>query len=195
MKSQAVYGLCLVGLLVGLSACLATQAPTPQDALKEFPGYLQSATMYVPDSVTILQEQAIDQGVVLLYRWQSPASARQELYCLAGSVVGKDLRGWRVESSAALDEIYREPLFGCAAPLNDGLIVGYGTGGSRTDLTFVFGVSAQGSQVRVHWADGQIDTVPLVDGSFLITRSTRTGVERVEALDASGALVSAHTWR
>ena len=60
--------------------------------------------------------------------------------------------------------------------------------------TVAFGTSQSGKVVRVIWADGLVEQVPLENGSFLTVRSGRFQIERVELIDSAGNLLNVEDW-
>ena len=82
---------------------------TALDALTESPGELFNPDFYIPDSVIVLQQQAIAGGQVLLYRWQSSASQEAGTYCLAATFVTPEGNGWRAQSTGLVTNEYPRP--------------------------------------------------------------------------------------
>jgi len=192
--------LSIVLLVTGCSGWGRPFHPTPLDALTEFPGKLTHADRYVEESVEVLQEQEVAGGLVLLYRWQSPKSQETDTYCLATTFVTPEGKGWRAQASGfhtirpkELPSSWEPPLFGCEIAA-DTFVAGYTVGGNITSLTTASGLSHRGDAVHIVWSDGQIDVVPLKDGSFLLARPETLEVRRIELLDANGHVLESEEW-
>jgi hypothetical protein len=87
-----------------LMGCTSSGHPNSLAALTEFPGFVGQAPLA---EVTILQEEAVPNGVVLLYRYPhlKPNVAED---CLAVTFVSQAAAGlWQAQSAASL---------GCDAP-------------------------------------------------------------------------------
>lgn len=168
---------------------------TALDALTESPGELFNPDFYIPDSIIVLQQQAIASGQVLLYRWQSSASQEAGTYCLAATFVTPEGNGWRAQSTGFVTNEYprQPPLFGCEIA-TDAFTPAYFVGGNITPLTTAYGLGPRGQTVRILWSDGQIDTVPLKDGAFLLACPETLVVQRIELLDSEGRRLDGEEW-
>lgn len=169
--------------------------PTPRDALTESPGLLFNSDAYLADSVDVLQRQEVAGGQVLLYRWQSATSQKAGTYCLGATFVTPEGDGWRPQSSGTLDNLnlLKSPLFGCEIT-GDQFVPAYFVGGNITPLTTAYGQGLRGQAVRISWSDGQIDTVLLKDGSFLLARPETLQVRGIDLLDANGRILEREKW-
>jgi len=190
-KWRTIFILSVLPLLAG---CARPFHPTPLDALTEFPGHLVNPDAYIEESVEILQEQEVAEGLVLLYRWKSPKSREEGTYCVAVTFVTPvttlNGKGWRAQSSGSVGSFPRQPpLWGCDVP-SDEFIAAYTVGGNVTSLTSAYGLSHRGGFVRIVWSDGQVDVVPLQADSFLLPRSETLQVKRIELLDADGNVLA-----
>lgn len=184
--------LILLLFLVTLPAC-SWQRPshsTPLRALTEFPGYLTQEKL---NSVSVLREERVAGGVVLLYRYPATQSktgdgnpATAPTACIATTFVTQERNGsWQAQSASKL---------GCGPDVGKGFAVTYTVGGNVMELTTVYGVSEAGDRVRIEWADGQSSIVPLVDNVFLQSRPENSPPRRVELLDEEGMTLDSTTW-
>lgn len=175
-----------VSIVLLVSACSSRPFhPTMVDALTEFPGKLVGADLSTIKSVQVLRQQTIAGGVSLLYRWQTSASAANGTYCLAATFVTPERGGWRAQSTGFFDGDNQALKPACSFTNNNDFIAGYYPGGNVTDLTTVFGLSSQGSKVRILWSDGQISIAPIQNKAFLDARPKTLRVDRVDLLDVN----------
>jgi hypothetical protein len=164
--------LILLALLL-LSACARPYHSTPFDALTETPGYLRKGDPLTLNSVEILQQKAIAEGVIMLYRWHKSKTGTDEL---ATTFIGREGSGWRAQSSGSI----------AFSPFDD-FVASYMVGGNITNLTTAYGFGRKGSSVRISWSDELVSLVPLqTNGSFVESRPATLQVRRIELLDASG---------
>lgn len=189
----------MAGLLL-ITGCVRPFHPTPLDALTEFPGQLEDREEYVEESVEVLQEREVAGGMVLLYRWQSPQSQNAGTYCMADTFVRPCLtlrgRGWQPGTSMLLhqkNEVSGEEK--CSIPA-DAFVVGYivRDDNQTSRFTTVSGFSQHGVSVSIVWSDGQEDSAPLENSSFLIIRSGEHELRRIELLDADGSVIATEEW-
>jgi hypothetical protein len=172
-----------VGLLTGIVLSTASCGwikpfhPTPLDALTEFPGYLSEADL---GSVRALQQIEIAGGVVVLYRHLDHRDWFEGVEQLSVTFVTPEGQGWRAQASG-----------GCGIPASSGFVACYAVGGNITPLTSAYGLSQEGSQVRIYWADKKTHEVDLADnGSFLLSRPSSVQVRRIELLDENGRILA-----
>jgi len=82
-------------LLLPAACTLDPIRETPRDALTDFPGKVHPNNH---DSVRILQQRTVTDGVVLFYRWQTDAAAAAETFCAASAFVTYGASGWQAQS-------------------------------------------------------------------------------------------------
>lgn len=175
----------LITLIIWLavSACSWGRAyhATPREALAEIPGYVTKESL---DSALILQQETVADGLVLLYLYPSnEASITSPTNCVATTFVTQERNGgWRSQSASRIgcsEEIFAEDVFTAT----------YTVGGNITELTTAYGLSEQGHQVSIEWSDDTVSVVPVIDGTFLRSRSEILQVERMELLDSDGTVL------
>jgi len=180
------YILILVCLF--LPACtLRSFHPTPVDALTEIPGMVVGS-LNDASSIQILQQQAVAEGMVLLYRWQRTDMRNTNAFCFAATFVTPEGRGWRAQSSGYFSEVPSGHTR-CTFTTRSEFEAGYYVGGNITDLTTAYGLSSRGSHVRITWSDGVVSRVPLQNNSFLTARPEILQVERIELLDTDDTVL------
>lgn len=168
-------------------ACLGWRPyhATATEALTEFPGYLTKESL---NSVEILQQENVADGLVLLYRYPSLVSADSNEYCAATTFVTEEQNNsWRSQSASQI---------GCGEnyPYIDGFMAMYTVGGNITDLTTAYGFSNRGNEVRIDWSDGLVEIVTLQNGAFLKSRPQILQVQRIELLDKNGEVLESKIW-
>lgn len=174
------FALSLITLLVMLSACRPYHA-TPHDALTEFPGYLSQENIA---SLTILQQEVVAEGRVMLYRYQPDPMVSE--YCVATTFVTQEKRGgWRAQSASRLE---------CGDKLSEKFTPAYTVGGNITELTTVYGLSNKGSQVRIHWSDGMVSIAPVANNVFLSARPATLQVNSIALLDENDMILEETSW-
>ncbi len=153
---------------------------TPLEALTEFPGYLTKESL---GSASILQEEVVADGLVLLYLYPSDGvGPMSSVNCLATTFVIQERNGsWRPQSAgrACAEEIFTEDIFTAF----------YTVGGNVTELTTAYGRSTQGEQVHIEWSDGMISVIPVVNDTFLNSRPEILQVRQVSLLNSDGMLL------
>lgn len=166
-----------------MTACLPTtnQPPPTLEAVANHAEVLHSVTA---DQIHVLQDQSYGSGRIMLYEWHT-----EDQHCLASSYITPLNGDWHISDTLSLP---------CQQPTD--FLAGY-TNVSAIEAnlgaprqTVAFGTSAIGNVVRVIWADGLVEQVPLEGGSFLTVRSGRFQIERVELIDAGGNLLSIEDW-
>ncbi|MBI3242850.1 MAG: hypothetical protein HYZ49_11205 [Chloroflexi bacterium] len=158
---------------------------TSTEALTEFPGYLTKESL---NSVEILQQENVADGLVLLYRYPSPVGTVSNGYCVATTFVTEEQNNsWRSQSASRI---------GCGEnyPYIDDFMAMYTVGGNITDLTTAYGFSNRGDEVRIEWSDGLVDVVTLQNGAFLNSRPQILQVQRIELLDKNGEVLESKIW-
>ena len=199
------------GILLTTIGCGGWLRPvhlTPKDALIEYPGYLTDANTYISSSVTILQQHPFGDGVILLYRWQSPTSQQTNSFCLATTYVEPGLslkgKGWQpyastfltveTEDMSVTDNETRVFNRDCEIPASD-FVAGYIVRGEKSEVTTTSGFSGKGVAVQVVWSDGQVDQLPLdPNGSFFLMRQGRLDVHHIDLLSADNQILARKTW-
>lgn len=179
MRKRTLFQLATLILLLFLSACRPDHA-TPFDALTEWPGMLEGADSALLKSVQVLKEEEVAGGLVILYSIPSKESGE---HVLASTFVTPEGSGWRAQSSGW--EEYSN---------SDDFVVSGIAGGNITDLTTVSGISNKGETVRIEWSDGQIDLLPVKDGTFLFSRPETLTFRRIELLDSAGEALESTEW-
>jgi len=194
------------GILLTTIGCGGWLRPvhlTPEDALTEYPGYLTDASAFIASSVTILQQQPLGDGLVLLYRWQSPESQRTDSYCLATTYVKRKSnlkgKGWQPHSSTFLTAEIANQETGifkkdCEIPA-DSFVAGYIVRGEKNKVTTASGFSSNGVAVQIVWSDGRVDKLPLAsNGSFFLMRQGELDVQHIDLLDVNNQRLEGKDW-
>lgn len=181
---------------------------TPKDALTEYPGYLTNAKSYISSSVTILQQHPFENGLILLYRWQSPKSQQIDAYCMATTYITPKFSlkgyGWQAHSSTFFTvetkgrniasnqaSTYKKD---CKIPA-DSFVAGYIVRGEKNKVTSISGFSSHGAAVQIIWSDGQIDSLPLAsNASFFSMRQGELGVQSINLLDENNRILESKRW-
>lgn len=169
----------LASIVLAVAGCdwIKPFHPTPLDALTEFPGYLSQADL---GSARVLQQIEVAGGIVLLYRHLDRQDRFEGAEQLSVTFVTPEGKGWRAQASG-----------GCGIPSFGGFVACYAVGGNITPLTSAYGLSEEGSRIRIHWADGETHEVGLADnGSFLLSRPATVQVARIELLDETGQVLA-----
>jgi hypothetical protein len=175
--------------LLFLTACRPYH-PNPYDALTEFPGYLENASTFTKSSARILRQQDVAEGIVILYRWQTPKSVERQHYCLATTFVTPEGLGWRAQSSGSVGVVSAD----CTLSETEDFVAAYTLGGNSTKLSTAYGISKLGDRVRVEWADGVTMTAPVENNSFLLARPDTIHISRIEVLNVEGEVLRSKTW-
>ena len=138
-----------------------------------------------PSAVVVLQEQPLERGQMVLYQWHNEANEM----CLTAAILFNLNGTWQPHDT------FHAP---CQA---DGRWVAAHSGNSTAESPYgparqslAYGYSAEAHAVRVVWADGQVNYVPLGKGGFLAARHGRIEVERVEWVDNSNNVLAIETW-
>ena len=169
-----------------LSAVLLTAcALSPAAAVRREP--LHSGGSGEPTDFQIRQSVPWRDGEIVYYTFDQldPSGATSE--CGFVAYTRRSLLGWQTGAGSG----------GCAtrgAVIGPFERAGWGSnssndGGAWSD-TYGLVTDLAAVEVRVTWSDGLSDTVALVDGSYLVARAGQVDVERIEALDATGAVVA-----
>lgn len=167
-----------------LMGCTSAGHPNSLMALTEFPGFVGQAPL---DDVTILQEQFVPNGVVLLYRYPHLIPNTPE-DCVAVTFVSQTADGlWQSQSAARL---------GCDVPseILSTFQAAYTIGGNIQELSTAYGVSPVGQAVKISWQDGQMTTVTLTNHSFVSSRPGVIPVQKIELLDEQGVVLEHKNW-
>lgn len=172
-------------LFLNLVACTTPHTEAPPATLQAVLAGSEIWQAIDQSQVTMLQEQPLGTGELLLYQWQNEAAET----CLAAAYV-IDINGqWQTHDT-----------FRTACHADKGFVAAY-SGNSTAESpygptrdTIAYGVSDHGHAVRVAWADGQVSYVPLQNGSFLVARNGRMDVQRVELLDEANNLIDVEDW-
>jgi len=176
MKKRTLFFVIIFVLSLLISGC-DRDHPTPIEALTEFPGLVEGMDL---QDLEVYQQFDISGGTVILYSVPDEDSGERTL---AGTFVTPEDNGWRAQSSGWTG--YSE---------SDAFVVSGIAGGNVTDLTTVFGLSNKGKSVRIEWSDGQIDLVPVVDGSFVFSRPETVTFKQVELIGENGAVLDSKVY-
>lgn len=180
LGNRILFVLSLISIMFVISAC-SPYHPTPHDALTEFPGYLTKENLA---SLTVLQQETVADGLVLLYRYQPDMEVGE--YCLATTFVTEEKNGsWRAQSASKLE---------CGNNLSGRFKAIFTVGGNITELTTAYGLSNDGSHVRIQWSDGIVSVVPLINNVFLKSRPANLQVDRIDLLDADDTVLEKISW-
>ncbi|KAA3663496.1 MAG: hypothetical protein DWQ04_10515 [Chloroflexi bacterium] len=174
-----LFSISIISALLILTSCQTTYHATPHEALTDFPGYLTQDNL----PMTTFQQELVAGGLVLLYRYQ-PDPTDNEV-CLASTFVTHDWHGWQAQSSSKL---------ACASNLFDKFRAGYTVGGNITELTTAYGISTEGSQVRIQWSDGTESIVPVENNYFLKSRPAYLHVTQIELIDDDNTILDSINW-
>jgi hypothetical protein len=146
-------------------------------------------------SVQVLQSQALAGRAFVLVGFEQVKEGRKEQCLFMYETVRARFGLWVPESGGG----------GCSPPVEvngeaqldkPALEIGGGTSSSGSgplleSFSHVNGLVYQEdiAEVRVTWEDGQQQSVPVVNGSYLIVRTGEVGFGNVEGLDAEGEVV------
>ena len=174
---------CILSLIFLTVACVpATSDPPPTiQAVFEDTQLLTETSL---DQVEVLQDQAYGSGRILLYSWQAEGGT-----CLASSYLTSLNGSWTISDTLSLP---CQPETEFMAGYTNVSTIETNLGSPRQ--TVAYGTSTMGNVVRVIWADGLVEQVPLDHGSFLTVRSGRWTIERIDLIDASGSLIQTEDW-
>ena len=177
------FHLILLVIALILVGCLPTTSEPPPtvQAVADHAAVLHTVTA---DQIHVLQDQSYGSGRIMLYEWHA-----ENQHCLASSYITPLNGNWQISDTLSLP---------CQQPGE--FLAGY-TNVSEIEATLgtprqtvAFGTSQAGNVVRVIWADGLVEQVPLENGSFLTVRSGRYQIERVELIDSAGNLLNVEDW-
>jgi hypothetical protein len=169
-----------LGLLLLLVAC-GPRHETPFDALSEFPGQLEGLDQTDMKSVTVHAEEPIAGGVVVIYSLPGPNANERSL---ARTFVTQEQRGWQPQASGWLDY---DP--------SEETVLAFSVGGNVTPLTTAYGLAGEGETAQISWSDGVVDTVPIVDGAFVLSRQETLTVEQIQIISRDGTLLNSRDFR
>ena len=142
----------------------------------------------LPASFHVWQSVSVNQGMVVYYTFDHLDQQRKPGECGFVSYVRRRAIGWQIIGKYG----------GC-------LPVGAGTGPfmavsrgwdipGEPAWSEVHGTATAAGvdSLRVAWSDGMIQTVALIDGHYLLTRSGRADVLQIETLDRAGTVIDTH---
>lgn len=172
-------------VLMLLSACAVEQTNEPPATLQAAVAGTAHLTEADYADIDVLLEKRLGAGQLMLYRWQNGGAD-----CLAATYLTAVNNEWQPRETATRP---CEQNASFMAAYTGNSVVESPFGPSRH--TTVYGVSEQGHAVRVVWADGQVSHLPLEDGAFLMARSGRWEVERIELLDHENGLMFTEEWQ
>jgi hypothetical protein len=142
----------------------------------------------LPANFRVWQSVPVNQGMVVYYTFDHLDQQRKPGECGFVSYVRRRAIGWQII----------ERYGGC-------LPVGAGSG-SFTAVSRGWDIPGEPAWSEVHgtatatgvdslrvaWSDGVIQTVALIDGHYLLTRSGRADVLQIETLDRAGTVIDIH---
>ncbi|MEM9774309.1 MAG: hypothetical protein AAF902_06985 [Chloroflexota bacterium] len=166
-----------------LIGCLPTSTEPPP-TIQAVADHAQVLNQVSTEDIHVLQDQSYGSGRILLYEWKQDSQ-----HCLASSYITSLGGHWEISDTLSLP---------CQQPTS--FVAGY-TNVSKIEAnlgsprqTVAYGTSQAGNVVRVIWADGMVEQVPLEDGSFLTVRSGRWSIDRIELIGNGGNLLSVEDW-
>lgn len=160
--------------------------PTKLAALRDFPGKLGSLSEKDIQTVQVLQQTMVADGVSILYYWKQSGEITSNL---AVTFLTPYCNGWRAQSTGFIENdkvLYLSDVISEDTPFTPA----YYTGGNVRPLTTFYGISGKGAQVRVIWSDDLISYVAIQKGSFLQVRMTNVQVRQVDLLDREGNIIA-----
>ncbi|MFT5193671.1 MAG: hypothetical protein ACI9EW_000077 [Cellvibrionaceae bacterium] len=166
-----------------LTACLPTTNEPPA-TIQAVADHVEALNSVTADQIHVLQDQSYGSGRIMLYEWYS-----ENEHCLGSSYITSLNGNWQISDTLSLP--CQQPVEFLAG-YTDVSVIEANLGAPRQ--TVAFGTSQLGSVVRIIWADGLVEQVPLEAGSFLAVRAGRFQIERVELIDASGNLITIEDW-
>ena len=167
-------------MLVG---CIPTTSEPPP-TIQAVADHAQVLDQVSTEDIHVLQDQSYGSGRILLYEWEQDSQQ-----CLASSYITPLGGHWEISDTLSLP---------CQQSTD--FVAGY-TNVSKIEAnlgsprqTVAYGTSQAGNVVRIIWADGMVEQVPLEDGSFLTVRSGRWSIDRIELIDGAGNLLGVEDW-
>lgn len=175
-------------LLILLSAFFAVacmpQSESPSPTVQAVVEHAQALTQVSPENIDVLQDEAYGSGRILLYSWQE-----EEKKCLASSYMTPLNGNWQLSDTLSLP---CQPSSDFVAGYTNVSTIEANLGSPRQ--TVAYGTSQIGDVVRVIWADGLVEQVPLQNGSFLTVRSGRWTIERIDLIGTDGSIIRSEDW-
>lgn len=137
-----------------------------------------------PDSVQVLQTLAQGEMTIVLVAFQRGRGMAFPDECLAIHEVRRTALGWATGSGGT----------GCGPIGGNGESLGLGSGAHRSNestSSHTFGLVRDPliATVEVAWDDGQVQRVPVVNGSYLAWRDGLSSPSQVTGLDASAQVI------
>lgn len=164
-------------------ACMP-QSAEPPPTVQAFMEHSTALSQLSIEDIHVLHDEAYGSGRVMLYSWQNNG-----FQCLASSYLTQFNGNWEISDTLSLP---------CQLPSD--FVAGYTNVSTiETNLgsprqTVAFGTSTLEGVVRVVWADGLVEQVPMHDGAFLTVRSGRWAIERIDLIGPDGTLLETEDW-
>lgn len=169
-----------LGILFATGCVSAAETPPPTISAVVADSNLLSTVN--PEEMTVLQDRGFGSGKIVLYQWEDNQGNR----CLGTSYLIEIDQHWEM-SDTATTPCQSEDSFIAAYTGNSETETQLGIGDPRQ--TVVYGTIPSGHVVQVVWVDGQVERIPLKNGSFLSVRPGRIGVERIELFDSNNRMI------
>jgi hypothetical protein len=166
------------------TACLPA-ANEPPPTIQAVADHAEALSAVTADQIHVLQDQSYGTGRIMLYEWFN-----ENQHCLGSSYITPLNDNWQISDTLSLP--CHQPTEFLAGYTNVS-VVESNLGAPRQ--TVAFGTSDTGNAVRIVWADGMVEQVPLEDGSFLTVRAGRFQIERLELIDKGGNLITVEDWQ
>ena len=180
----------LQSAIVLLSAVLLTScALSPAAAIRREP--LLPASDGEPTNLQIRQSVPWRDGVVVYYTFdQLDPAGTTTGECGSATYAERGLLGWRLRGGGG---VFCTSHSAATGPFERAGSQGSSCRGAGL-RSEIYGLVTDPAavEVRVTWSDGVTETVSLVNESYLVVRADEVIVERVEALDATGAVIATH---
>ncbi len=164
-------------------ACMP-QSSEPPPTVQAFMEHSTALSQLSIEDIHVLHDEAYGSGRIVLYAWQNNG-----FQCLASSYLTQLNGNWEISDTLSLP---------CQLPSD--FVAGYTNVSTiETNLgsprqTVAFGTSTLEGVVRVIWADGLVEQVPMRDGAFLTVRSGRWAIERIDLIGPDGTLLETEDW-
>jgi hypothetical protein len=174
-------------LVVLLAGCGPLLNFTPQRAaVQEALNFGEPDLPVDPDSIQVLQSQEQGEMTLVLVAFQRGRGPTMPDECLAIYEVRKSALGWQVNSGGT----------GCGPIGGDGRAIDVTSGSQRSNESAssqTVGLVRDPSivTVEVTWQDGEIQSVPVINGSYLAWREGVSSHTVVLGLDAGGEVIYA----
>ena len=167
-----------------LTVACAPVASEPSPTLQAVVEHTQVLNKVSPENISVLQDLPYGSGRILLYSWQENGQT-----CLASSYMTKLNGNWAISDTLSMP---CQTTSEFVASYTNVSAIETNLGSPRQ--TVAYGTTQLSGVVRVVWADGMVEQVPLSNGSFLTVRSGRWGIERIDLIGVDGTLLQSEDW-